>query len=462
MLLLAFGATGSWAGETTGTPLRQGDALRVGTHEGVVTRLDTLPYVQSEYAKRFRFDSYDNPRLRELRDQYRLDEVVSGGKDEFDRQVLLLDWVNHQFKKFGRPTSPARGALDILRAIPTGNAFFCSHYGDVMVSAAASLGWVDRPLCLRRPDNIGQGSTEHTSTEIWSNQYRKWIMLDPTFAMYVEKDGVPLNAFELRQEWFYHDGKDLVFVLDKDRKRYRKSDLPVFRNRYEGFGDLSLDASALNPYAFIGYVPNTNLMDRGLDYGRMFIVQDRLCDGTQWHKRLVPSNPASDPYFPIGQAAMTPLENGAGLRVELKTFTPNFKAYLARIDDGPWKPAGNSFLWELHGGANRLQVKTVNLFGIEGPLSTAEVRLEEPLLPAGVQLLFVPIAMDGRRGGTVSCRPLEARIGSSDSPHSDPLAGSRRFRSLLPEGEGDGVLLWGCNTWPASSSRCCRVWTFTS
>src|SRR5947209_20018194 len=113
-----------------------------------------------------------------------------------------------------------------------------------MVSAAASVGWVDRALALRRPDNRGQGSTEHTSSEIWSDQYRKWVLFDPTFAMYMVKvgpdgkDGEPLSAYEFRQEWFYHDARDVVFVLDKDRKRYRKSDFPVPRGRYAGFGDL--------------------------------------------------------------------------------------------------------------------------------------------------------------------------------------------------------------------------------
>ena len=165
----------------------------------MASRVDALPYVESDYTRRFKFESFDNPKLKTLRETYRLDEVVAPGKDEFDRQLLLLDWVNHRFRKFGKPSSPARGALDILEANDAGHAFFCAHYADVFVSAAASLGWVDRALALRRPDHVGQGSTEHSSTEIWSNQHRKWVMLDPTFAMHVEKDGVPLNAFEIRR-----------------------------------------------------------------------------------------------------------------------------------------------------------------------------------------------------------------------------------------------------------------------
>src|SRR5579859_98348 len=100
------------AGDEAG-PLKQGDAITLGDHQAVVTKLDTLPYVESDYSKRFKFDSYDNPKLKELRERYHLDEVVAPGKTEFDRQVLLLDWVNHKFKKFGKPSSPARGALDV-------------------------------------------------------------------------------------------------------------------------------------------------------------------------------------------------------------------------------------------------------------------------------------------------------------------------------------------------------------
>ena len=363
------------AGTSSPHPLAQGDSTDLDGQKIVLTRLDALPYVESSYSKRFKFDSFDNPKLKELRETYHLNDVIAPGKDEFERQVLLVDWVNHRFRKFGKPSSPARGALEILPAIVEGNSFFCSQYGQVMVSAAASLGWVDRPLALRRPDNRGSGSTEHTSTEIWSNQYRKWIVLDPTFAMYFEEDGVPLSAYEFRQEWFYNDAKDVTFVLDKDRKRFHKSDMPVFRGRYPGFGDLVLDAGATNVYAFIGYVPNTNLLDAGSDYGGMFITRDQLCDGTNWHKRQNPADPAHDPYFPIDQAALTLVPNGAGIEVSVKTLTPNFKTFLARTDAGDWKPAGEQFMWLPHPGANRLEVKSVNQFGIDGPVSTAEVRV---------------------------------------------------------------------------------------
>ena len=119
-------------------------------------------------------------------------------------------------------------------------------------------------------------------------------------------------------------------------------------------------------------------MDRGPDYGGMFIVQDKLCEGTKWHKRTVPADPARDPYFPINQAAMTLAAGGDGIRVSLKTLTPNFKTYQRRIDGGEWEPCGEAFDWPLRPGDNRLEVKSVNRFGVGGPVSTAAVKIEGP------------------------------------------------------------------------------------
>jgi len=79
--------------------------------------LDVSPYVESEYTSLFRFDKFSNPKLKELRERYQLDAVVASGRDEFEQQVLLLDWVHHQFKKFGRPPIETTGALEILKAI---------------------------------------------------------------------------------------------------------------------------------------------------------------------------------------------------------------------------------------------------------------------------------------------------------------------------------------------------------
>src|SRR4051812_9410808 len=101
-LIVTASAGPSLAAEAEALALKRGDTVTLGVRRITVKRLDTLPYVDSEYSKRYRFDTFDNPKLKELRECHHLDDVVAPGKSEFDRQVLLLDWANHRLKKFGK------------------------------------------------------------------------------------------------------------------------------------------------------------------------------------------------------------------------------------------------------------------------------------------------------------------------------------------------------------------------
>jgi hypothetical protein len=103
----------------------------------------------------------------------------------------------------------------------------------------------------------------------------------------------------------------------------------------------------------------------------MFMVKDQLCDGTQWHVRTVPAQPAVDPYFPIGQAELRLFEEAGKIRVALRTLTPNFKRYEIQIDGKGWNASGDTCFWAIHDGQNRLEARTLNKFGVTGPISTA-------------------------------------------------------------------------------------------
>ncbi len=138
-------------------------------------------------------------------------------------------------------------------------------------------------------------------------------------------------------------------------------------------GDLTVPADELCKYGFMGYIPNTDLMDSGPDCGRMFIVKDKLCEGTRWHTRRNPANPAVDPYFPINQVAVSLAPEQDKVRVTLRTMTPNFQTYEARIDGGSWTRTDSSLFWSIHAGSNRMEIRTVNQFGVEGSASIVEV-----------------------------------------------------------------------------------------
>ena len=91
------------------------------------------------------------------------------------------------------------------------------------------------------------------------------------------------------------------------------------------------------------------------------IVKDKLCEGTRWHTRKNPANPAVDPYFPINQAALSLAPEQEKVRVILRTMTPNLQRYQARIEGDAWTPTEAGFLWSIHPGLNLTRTENTNL-----------------------------------------------------------------------------------------------------
>src|SRR3954469_16200563 len=92
LVLLTVAMAGSLPGSAKASErLAVNAEVVLNGHAATVTKLDNLPFVENEYSKRFKFDSAENPKLKELRERFKLDEVVASGRDEFARQVLLLD-----------------------------------------------------------------------------------------------------------------------------------------------------------------------------------------------------------------------------------------------------------------------------------------------------------------------------------------------------------------------------------
>ena len=109
----------------------------------------------------------------------------------------------------------------------------------------------------------------------------------------------------------------------------------------------------------------------------MFIVKDKMCEGTKWHERKVPQNPAVEPYFAIDQAALTISLDAGKVQVAIKTTTPNFKEFQSSVDHGPWQKCDAKSSWNVHPGSNHLAVKVINKFGVEGPVSTAVIEVSK-------------------------------------------------------------------------------------
>ncbi|MBN2582044.1 MAG: carbohydrate-binding protein [Planctomycetes bacterium] len=315
--------------------LKEGQSFSLGRRKATVTTADTLPYVENEFTKGCLWDNYDNPMLKELREACKLDEVVAPGKDEYEKQIILMKWVWNQWS-FGHAQElyNLRNPLWILGEARKEHVFQCMHSGTSLASAMASMGWVAR-VC---------GHSTHTWNEVWSNQHRRWILFDATSNLRHERKGVPLSTYEVYHARYVEQADD-VTAFSQDGNQY------IAPPRQGKTVKLSI-------YGTNAYVAGRPTGPRA----RLDIGQDLT----------IPFDP-KEAYYPINQAALALVPDGEKLKVTLGTMTPNFKEFRVRIDGGEWRPSQTAFSWPLRPGKNRLEAVSVNRFGVEGPISTVAI-----------------------------------------------------------------------------------------
>lgn len=157
-------------------------------------------------------DTLGNEYLRKLRNSYKLEQFVSGQKNELNKILNVLEWTSEQWEHNGSNSPSKQDALTILKEANEGKNFRCVEYGIVATAALNSLNITARTLGLKTRDvekvRYGAG---HVVSEVYSNEFGKWIFIDPQFNILPMLNGIPLNAIELQRE-IYRKNIDLKLI----------------------------------------------------------------------------------------------------------------------------------------------------------------------------------------------------------------------------------------------------------
>ena len=154
----------------------------------------------------FKYEPYNEPRLKQLRAQYHLDDVVRGANTEFEMITRLALWAAKQWK-YGDwhldEYYPEWNALEILKKDAKGKTIggFCEQFDLVFLQACESFGLPGRGISISHGSLPLPKVGGHEPTEIWSNQFKKWVYVDGTSAWYAvdTATGVPLSLWEVRR-----------------------------------------------------------------------------------------------------------------------------------------------------------------------------------------------------------------------------------------------------------------------
>jgi hypothetical protein len=380
-------------GDATVTPLLKDVELEAVVQPKMVRWLKTAHVSDSHNEEilytsmPFEYEKFDEARLIELRKRYQLDEVVAGARSELEKILLLTNWISKSFI-FNPPEKPypAWDAVEILdRKIG-----FCVQYAIVLMQCALSFGIQARFVFghvprMRLEDGGGCGG--HEVTEFWSNEYGKWIEVDPreNHISVHAGTGVPASMWELHQEemLLYFPDRPMKLLNNSAPSRQTSQNL---RRWTCGEPAPRPQAPAIGPgWGCLFWMPRNNFYahryPEPLAQGRGYWswigfwgLEDAKTPRVLPFSRF--SARRSDFEWTINQVRFAAEAGPAAgtVKVRLGTVTPDFETFLASIDGGPWKPAGDTFTWKLKSGANRLEMRIRNRAGVLGKISHLAVK----------------------------------------------------------------------------------------
>ena len=320
------------------------------------------------------FQSYEDlssPKFSHLITKYRLDTIFHGETDEFKRILLLRHWIKSviAINDFGDPYPGDGYAEGILDAALKGQGFHCGHYMTVQNGIMNAFGYVTRTLGAG-PGVKGGPDGHHGINEIWLNQYNKWFLSDAKYDHHFEKNGIPLSALEIRDEYLKNNAADIIKVKGPER-------IPFDIDAETGISKVQ----NVQTYTWIEWHGYNNMFTIWPDYQDLLIMyEDDYFKNNTWIWDGKPHWAFAKPefmklvqerdkiYWTPNTISSKVMIEGNLAHIELTSEIPNLKEYqMKELPSVEWKTTGEKSDKKLTNTKYELVFRTVNLAGITGP-----------------------------------------------------------------------------------------------
>jgi hypothetical protein len=171
----------------------------------------------------FIWEKFNNPKLLELKKLCKLDTIILDSDDEFKQQLSLKNWVFNQLP-LGNPSRDysSLSSFEILEDRKKGHSFYCTQYSQLFIQTSIALNWYSRKLSIDTDHSKNEKSMHHGICDIWSSKYKKWYVVDPMNNLHYEKDGIPLNSLEIRQNYINNFAENIFGIVSNKQVKYNK------------------------------------------------------------------------------------------------------------------------------------------------------------------------------------------------------------------------------------------------
>jgi hypothetical protein len=141
-------------------------------------------------------EHWKEAKLQQLRQSENFKDIRFS--DQLDLFLKLCDWTHRQWPTSVPDPYPLSNAVDILADIRSGKTGgFCGQYAYVLADVLKSMGY----FSVRYVELWSARGESHFVVEAWSDQFGKWMVLDPGENVYYAFQGsdLPASALEVRE-----------------------------------------------------------------------------------------------------------------------------------------------------------------------------------------------------------------------------------------------------------------------
>lgn len=343
----------------------------------------------------FLYVDFHNPYLKDLRESYKLNDVIKNKKSDLEKAFALSNWIYKTLRIGGPAGRVQKFFFDAHKLLDYRfkSKFECPQFAATMMGCTLATGLTSRLIYLyqfspTKEELRGHFKTDnpikklirpvkvlgtHVINEVWLNEYGKWAMVDSMNDYYfIDENDIPLSVLEIHQRLMNWNFDNLSLIRGPQRER-----IPVTTEygRFQNFRYYSIHYIMAND--FYRYKDSKISLGKRWDGARNLAI---------WiDKPVKPSNSRRALIFRENEInwdlnkvkiLFGKIKNMC-LPIFLDTVTPDFDYFEVRIDGETQNIFTNNFQWCLKEGTNSLEVSPIN-------------KLKQKGVPSKVVLKFLP------------------------------------------------------------------------
>jgi len=135
--------------------------------------------------------------MKEMKNIISNHSIGRESKRDLDSAKKILEFILNGVS-FGQTEIKSRTPLDKFKELKDEKYGLCFDFNHVYAGFLQAAGYKSRIVILHSNLLLQYGYT-HTNVEVYIPEYRKWIVIDPSFGCYFSINGVPMSAIEINR-----------------------------------------------------------------------------------------------------------------------------------------------------------------------------------------------------------------------------------------------------------------------